>query len=98
MVIEGDFILPALAAQASFAGMASGGRVRGIFLHGRPDEQQLVANYLSREPAAGPQVKRAQVSGLHGLWLREEAERHGLPVAPARPWDTVLERLIAALA
>jgi 2-phosphoglycerate kinase len=97
VVLEGDFILPALAAQASFSGQENGGRVRGAFLH-EPDEQQFMANYLSREPATGPQVKRAHVSWLHGLWLRQEAERYGLPVVLARPWDTVLERLIAALA
>ena len=96
VVLEGDFILPALAAQARFSGQANGGRVRGAFLH-EPDEQQLVANYLAREPERGPQVKRAHVSWLHGLWLRQEAERHGLPVVLARPWDTVFERLIAAV-
>jgi 2-phosphoglycerate kinase len=97
VVLEGDFIAPALAAQASFSGQANGGRVRGVVLH-EPDEQQLVENYLSREPATGPQVKRAHVSWLHGLWLKQEAERCGLPVVLARPWDTVLERLVAALA
>jgi 2-phosphoglycerate kinase len=97
VVLEGDFIPPALAAKASFSGQANGGRVRGAFLF-EPDEQQLVANYLSREPAAGPQVKRAHVSWLHGLWLRQEAERYGLPVVLSRPWDSILERLIAALA
>ena len=96
VVLEGDFILPALAAQARFSGQANSGRVRGAFLH-EPDEQQLVANYLAREPESGPQVKRAHVSWLHGLWLRQEAERYGLPVVLARPWDTVFERLIAAV-
>jgi 2-phosphoglycerate kinase len=97
VLLEGDFILPALAAQASFLGQANGGRVRGVFLH-EPDEQQIAANYLSREPASGLQAKRAQVSRLHGLWLKQEAERYGSLVVAARPWDTVLERLIAALA
>jgi 2-phosphoglycerate kinase len=96
VVLEGDFLLPALAAQASFSGQANGGRVRGVFLH-EPDEQQFVANYLSREPGRGPQVKRAQVSWRHGLWLRREAERLGVPVVLARPWDTVFKRLIAAV-
>jgi 2-phosphoglycerate kinase len=96
VVLEGDFILPALAAQASYSGRANGGRVRGAFLH-EPDEQQLVANYLTREPESGPQVKRAHVSWLHSLWLKQEAERHRLPVVLARPWDTVFERLIAAV-
>ena len=97
VVLEGDFILPALAARASFLSQPNSGRVRGIFLH-EPDEQQFLANYLSREPASGPQIKRAHVSWRHGLRLRQDAERHGLPVVLARPWDTVLERLIAALA
>ena len=97
VVLEGDFILPALAARASFLGQPNGGRVRGVFLH-EPDEQQFLANYLSREPAKGPQVKRANVSWRHGLRLRQDAERFGLPVVFARPWDTVLQRLVAALA
>jgi 2-phosphoglycerate kinase len=96
VVPVGDFILPALAAQPSFSGQANDVRVRGAFLH-EPDEQQFVANYLSREPAAGLQLKRARISWLHGQWLRQEAERHRLPVAPARPWETVIERLIAAV-
>jgi 2-phosphoglycerate kinase len=96
VVLEGDFLLPSLAAQTSFLGQANGGRVRGAFLH-EPDEQQFVANYLSREPESGPQVKRANVSWRHGQWLRQEAERYGLPVVLARPWDTVLERLVAAV-
>jgi len=96
VVLEGDFIHPVLATQASFSGQVNGGRVRAVFLH-EPDEQQLVANYLSREPESGPQVKRAHVSWLHGEWLRQEAERYGLPVVSARPWETVLERVIAAV-
>ncbi len=97
VVLEGDFILPALAAHESFLGQMNLGRVRGAILY-EPDEQQFVANYLSREPESGPQVKRAHVSWRHGLWLKQEAERYGLPVVLARPWHTVLERLIAAVA
>ncbi len=97
VVLEGDFILPALAVRASFSGQANGGRVRAAFLH-EPDEQQLLANYLLREPKRGRQVKRTHVSWLHGQWLKQAAERLGLPVVVARPWDTVFERLIAAVA
>jgi 2-phosphoglycerate kinase len=96
MVLEGDFIHPALAAQASFAGEANGGRVRAVFLH-EPDEQQLVANYLSREPQSGPQLTRARVSWQVGCWLAQEAATYGLPVVPARPWDTALKRVVAAV-
>jgi 2-phosphoglycerate kinase len=96
LVMEGDFIHPDLAAQRMFEREANGGRVCAVFLH-EPDEQQILSNYLAREPAAGPQTKRAHVSWLTDRWLKQEAERHGWPVVPARPWATVLERLIEAV-
>ncbi len=96
VVMEGDFILPALAARADFDGQPNGGRVRAVFLE-EPDEPQLVANFLSREPHAPMQTRRARVSWLYGRRLAEDANRLGLPVLTARPWDTVLERVIAAV-
>jgi 2-phosphoglycerate kinase len=96
VVLEGDFLHPALAAQAQFVGLANGGRVRAIFLH-EEDEAQLLTNFALREPASGAQTTRARVSWLYGQWLSCEAERYGLPVIAARPWDTVFERIIVAL-
>lgn len=97
VVLEGDFIHPSLAAQKSFAGLANDGRVRAIFLY-EADERQLLTNFLQREPESGLQSTRARVSLLYGQWLKQEAERYGLPVLPARPWDTLFERIVAALA
>lgn len=97
IILEGDFILPALAAQPTFAGLAQNNTVRGVFLY-EPDEAQLLVNFLQREPERGLQHKRARVSWLYGLWLKEQAEQYGLPVIPARPWDSVFERIVAALA
>ena len=96
VILEGDFIHPALAAQTSFAGFPNEGRVRAIFLD-EPDEQQLVANFLRRESEADPQGTRARVSWLYGQWLKQEAERLGLPVFAARPWDTLFDRIVAAV-
>ncbi|MFL5804676.1 MAG: hypothetical protein ACJ8CR_23390 [Roseiflexaceae bacterium] len=96
VVLEGDFIAPALAALPSFAGLPNDGQVRTIFLY-EADEQQLLTNFLQREPESGPQTTRARVSWLYGQWLKQEAERYGLPMVPARPWDTIFERIIAAL-
>lgn len=56
---------------------------------------QLLNNYLAREPDEGKQRKRAQISRLFGDWLRSECERLGLIAIPARPWETVLDRVIA---
>ena len=89
IVLEGDFILPVLAAQYP-------GHVRGVFIY-EPDESQILANYLSREPESGPQEFRARVSWLKGEWLKQEAERLGVTVLASRPWDTLLSRLIACV-
>ncbi len=59
VVLEGDFILPTLAAQSTFAGMKRNNAVRGVFLY-EGDEAQLLANFLQREPESGPQHKRAR--------------------------------------
>jgi 2-phosphoglycerate kinase len=96
VVLEGDFIHPSLAAQAGFMDQPNNGRVRAVFLY-EDDEQQLVANFLRREPESGPQLTRARVSWLYGQWLKREAERYGIPALPARPWEMVFERVIAAV-
>jgi hypothetical protein len=61
------------------------------------DEQQLLQNFLQCEPEHGPQAGRARVSWLYGQWLKHEAERYGLPVLSARPWDTLFDRILAVL-
>ncbi|EOD63633.1 hypothetical protein H480_36038 [Amycolatopsis vancoresmycina DSM 44592] len=96
VVIEGDYLLPALAAQDSFDGQAAEGRVRAVFLH-EPDPAQLVANYLEREPHEGEQRSRAEASARYGDWLAARAVEQGIPVVPARPWATTLSRALLDL-
>lgn len=90
VVLEGDYMLPSVAT--TFAE-----RVRAVYLY-EPDEEQILANFLRREPDAGEQTLRARVSWLYGDWLRREAERSGLPALPARPWETLFERVLAVIA
>jgi 2-phosphoglycerate kinase len=94
LVLEGDFLLPSLALRPTYDGVPAGGQVRAVFLV-EEDERQLRRNFLARE--GDEQPRRARVSRYHSEWLRREAERLGLPAVPARPWDTVLQRVIAAL-
>ncbi|MFN8531332.1 MAG: hypothetical protein U0670_22235 [Anaerolineae bacterium] len=96
VVLEGDFILPALAAQAMFRDQPNQGRVKAVFIE-EADEAQIVRNYLSREPNAGEQSGRAHVSKRYNDWLRGEATRLKLPVVAARPWGTLFERVLEAL-
>lgn len=90
VVLDGDYILPEI-----LAGGRWNGRVRVVIVY-ETDEAVMVRNFAAREPNAGQQTRRAQVSRLHGEWLRAECERYGVPAVPARPWDTVVERVIAA--
>ncbi len=96
VLLEGDFLLPALAARAAYGEQENNGRVLGLFLI-EEDEEQLVANFLAREPARGPQRARAQVSRLYSQWLRQESERLGVLALPARPWETLFSRILTAL-
>jgi 2-phosphoglycerate kinase len=89
VVLEGDYLLPELLAKFK-------GEVQGVFLY-EDDKDQLVSNYLTREPLEGPQTGRAQVSWLYGQWLKADCERLGLTALPSRPWETTLERVIEAL-
>jgi 2-phosphoglycerate kinase len=97
LVLEGDYILPALAAQTEFGGFPNNGRVRGLFLH-EEEEAQFVHNYLQREPAAGPQEGRARVSWLFSQWLQQQALEVGCAVMPARLWANSFERILKVLA
>ena len=93
-IYEGDFLLPSLAARQSFCGHPAGRRVRGIFLY--EEAEQISLNYQERE--GEPQPDRARISHLYSGWLRDEANRHDQIPIPARPWNTIAERVISALA
>ncbi|GAB3748855.1 hypothetical protein [Microlunatus parietis] len=86
VIMEGDYLLPSSAAALS------GPQVRAVFVY-EPDEDQLIANFLDREPDEGPQAMRAEVSRRYGEWLRTEAAAHGLPAIPARPFRTLPDRI-----
>jgi 2-phosphoglycerate kinase len=96
LVLEGDFLLPELPAGQEEAKGLKTDRVRGVFLY-EPDERQLLQNFAGREPEAGEQRKRAYVSWLYGQWLKAECERLGVAAIPARPWETLLDRISAAI-
>lgn len=94
IVLEGDFVLPSLAVRDTYGEEPSGGQVRAVFLY-EEDEAQIGRNYLRRDGC--PQPQRARTSWRVNTWLQAEARRLGLPTVPARPWETVLERVVAAV-
>lgn len=88
MVLEGDFLLPQLAASVQ------GVRVKSLFIH-EPKREQILQNYAAREGEL--QHYRADVSHAYGSWLREECAKYGIPVVEARPWDSLMERVQTCL-
>jgi 2-phosphoglycerate kinase len=92
-VLEGDFILPSLAAMSSFEDVPAEGTVRGLFL--LEDEDQLGRNFREREGEDQP--RRARAAWRYSEWLREECGRLGVPAIPATPWGTAVARAIAAV-
>ncbi|MFG2178351.1 hypothetical protein ACGFLS_06475 [Streptomyces abikoensis] len=84
VILEGDYILPTPATTK--------GPVRAVFLH-EDDERQVTANYLRREPEAGPQRHRARVSVLYGRWLAAQARAAEVPVVAPRPWEDLASRV-----
>ncbi|WP_241847624.1 hypothetical protein [Streptomyces sp. CB02009] len=85
VILEGDYLLPRV--------VTPGGPVRGVLLH-EDDEARVTANYLRREPEAGPQHHRARVSVLYGRWLAARAREAGVPVVAPRPWEDLADRVV----
>ncbi len=96
IILEGDYILPELLMQWREQNPAQADRVRALFLH-EPDEQQIIRNFLQREPDEGEQQGRAHVSWLFGNWLQHECDRLAVPIQPARPRTTLFDRVLQAL-
>jgi 2-phosphoglycerate kinase len=97
VVIEGDGILPSIFERESVRTRATGGRVRAVYL-AEPDTDALYANLVARGADTWRDDLRwyARKSAAFGEWLTREARRRGLPVVPARPRGTLVDRIMAA--
>lgn len=106
LIIEGDGILPALAAQTTFPNIhfeaaPVGDSVRSVFLV-EPDEETLIRNMRQRGRgfdgfSLKEQETFARASWLYGHWLRRQADHYNLPIVESRPWETLVERVLHAV-
>jgi 2-phosphoglycerate kinase len=102
VIIEGDGILPALAARRDFSSMhftstPVTGSVCAVFLV-ESDEEMIRQNMRQRGYTFDRLARREQetfvhASWLYGQWLHRQAERYRLPVVQSRPWETLVERV-----
>lgn len=100
LILEGDGLVPSMAAQTRFANLAiAGPEVRAIFLV-EPDRERLLESMRDRPRgdfaalSHPEQRRRASVSCLYGKWLKAEAQRHNLSVIRPQPWNTLTRRVL----
>ncbi len=101
MVMEGDNIVPSLRDYPMMRERVATGQVAMVFLV-EPDEDILLGNMLARgrgmeTRTAAEHRTEARAKWLFGQWLTAEAERHRLPLLAPRPWETLSERILAAV-
>ncbi len=99
VIVEGDGILPALFARPLMYQYRASGQVKGVFLV-EQDEELLFANMAARsrgiaERPVSELHTEAHAKWLYGQWLIEQAYLYTLPVLEPRPWETLVERMIA---
>lgn len=94
LIFQGAWITPGLAARRC----ASSDEVRAVFLD-EPLESDILASMLERSKRSEPDARQlivARVGWLYGNWIREHAERQGIPLVASRPRETVVGRIIEA--
>jgi 2-phosphoglycerate kinase len=102
VIIEGDGILPSLAARRAVAGQPlEAGQLRAIFLV-EMDEARLFESALRRgrgfeKHARSEQGRVIRASWLYGKYLQAEAQRLALPVLDSQPWHTLVTRAVSTL-
>jgi len=89
IIIEGDFIYP------EFTISFDNPQVKSIFVN-EPDINQILQNFLSRE-GGDLQQYRAKISIAYGKWIADACKKNSIRVIEARPWDTVLTRVVESL-
>ena len=100
-ILEGDGLRPAIVAKQVFTDPDTRGLARAVFLF-ESDEGEIRRNMLSRGRGFDQRTRLEQdvqvrLNWLYGQWLRGEAEAHGLPILPSRPWETLPDRVVMAV-
>jgi len=93
-IFQGAWITPELAARLC----AASDEVRAVFLD-EAEEHDIMASMLERSKRTEPDARQlivARVGWLYGNWIREQAERHGIPMVTVRPRETLVDRIIEA--
>jgi len=88
VIIDGDFIHPELIMTFKNP------NIKTLFVY--ESKEQIVKNYQLRE-GGDPQHYRADISSEYGKWIFDTCVRLGIGLIEARPWDTVVDRVVEHL-
>lgn len=89
MILEGDFIAPALCKML-LEDSRTKDRVKAIIVT-EDDLSQIVSNYHVREGTI--QEGRSALSLKYNDWLKAQVQGTDVLTVPARPWETAAERI-----
>jgi 2-phosphoglycerate kinase len=101
-IIEGCWVLPEFASQPVFADRPNSAVLKPLFLY-EPSSGELSDRLLKRDDGwHARQTPGAQANHVHMQWefgntIKRRAEALAMPVIESRPFDTLLERALAAL-
>jgi 2-phosphoglycerate kinase len=99
IIIEGDGILPKLVTQTACDDAQVAGRMRAVFVI-EPDEARFKDACENRWPGVTESEdawRWRRLAWKYGQWLEQEARRLGLPVVASRPFESLVDRVAAAL-
>jgi 2-phosphoglycerate kinase len=94
LVFQSAWLTPEAAARRCEASPET----RAVFIH-EEEESEALASMVKRQRREYPserQLRLAPMAWRYGNWLRDEAQRLGLPVVEARPRETLVERIMEA--
>ena len=96
LVVDGAWLLPSVVKELTLGDA----EVRAVYIVQRTEADVEAA--LAPRRGGSPLVDHHRLINRrnfqYGLWMADQARRHGLPVVEALPFDSLLDRATAALA
>jgi len=98
IVLEGDGILPELAAKYVASNNSSSGNIRAVFLY-ESDKERFFRSTLDLRGKTydSESQERLTINTMHwlyGQWITQETNKHHLPSVQSHPWDTLEDRVL----
>jgi 2-phosphoglycerate kinase len=94
LLLDGDFITPALSVRKRYGEQLRDDKIKSIFIV-ETEEEQIQKNLFNREGYY--QNDRARTNWLYNEWIKEQADVYPIKIVAARPWDSVINRVCKSL-